>query len=1611
MALDFTGISNENEFYFEHYLQVLLEGDLRDLFAKWNEAEKDEQKRSPVKQLSSIAGKWFRYSQQWKSTKDFQKRFAVQRDFARELIEALGYEYKPHDFSTKEIALPVLATVQKNDRSWLVICEAVFEEVDDFNTCPLTAVLRKEQYTVVPEKLSEETIESLLSGGLFAGEQPPRWCLLLGPAQLLLIDRAKWSEKRALRFDLNEIFNRREPSTIKAFAALTHRDSITPADGLALLDTLDESSHRHAFGVSEELKYALRECIELLGNEAIRFIREERHEAVYNRDMAITLSVECLRYMYRILFLLYIEARPELGYVPKRQKVVSNDPYWSAYSFESLRDLEMVPLTTDDSLNGTYISESLQRLFIMVHEGYDDRREVTDINIENLPQSNFGAFSIPPLASHLFDPERTQLLNKVKFRNEIMQTIIKRMSLGDSGTGRNRRRGRISYAQLGINQLGAVYEALLSYRGFFAEEDLFEVKKAGEQVNELETGYFVSASDLKNYNEDEIVYERDRRGEETKKPKRYERGTFIYRLAGRDREKSASYYTPEVLTQTLVKYSLKELLKDKSADEILHLTVCEPAMGSAAFLNEAVNQLSEAYLQKKQQELGIEIPLEDYALEKQRVKMFIADNNVFGVDLNPIAVELAEVSLWLNTIYAGARVPWFGMQIACGNSLVGARRDVFESRDLRKSKEKIWLNTPPVRVKPGTQFPEKSVYHFLLPSEGMADYTDKVIKSLAADKIAVIKKWQTSFIKTPFTDSEVEQLVIISGKIEEMWQEHARLEAEMRMRTTDTMQVWGQPKPEKETLLSTREKDQIFEQERFSHRVRVASLYRRLKLVMDYWCALWFWPIDKAELLPSRSEYILEITMLTIGSAIDIPESNENLQTELPLFAPTQKKEKIQELKDKFGVIDVEQFCREHERLALVKDITDRHHFMHWELEFADVFTRRGGFDLVLGNPPWIKIEWNEGGVMGDANPLFVIRNLTATNMAEVRDETLLKYPAFSVQYFSEYEEAAGTKNFLNSRIIYPELEKIQTNLYKCFLPLSWRLASGCGVQGFVHPEGVYDDPNGGGLRNEIYLRLKYHFQFVNVRKLFAEILHWNTYSLNILGKKKIETDFVTIANLYLPQTIDASFSHNGNGICGGLKNDDDEWDVTGHLKRIIHIGKKELDLFVRLYDEPGTPNLKARLPALHAQELLSVLEKFAVYPERLGNLQGEYYSLEMWHETNAQKDGTIKENNCIPELPEQWIISGPHFYVGNTFYKTPRRNCLKPLDYDLIDLTAIPDDYLPRTKYVPACKSAEYQHRISNVPWIDDEKGILPNKITDYYRFINREMLSQAGERTLLTSILPKHVGHINTCLGTVFKETEQLLNYFSMSLSIPVDFRVKTTGMGHANTTLMAQLPVLIDFQFKNELRSRTICLVSVTNHFSELWESDFKQEYCKSSWSKSDPRLQNSFFQNLTSKWTRNCALRTDYSRRQALVEIDVLVAQSLSLTLDELKTIYRIQFPVLRHNENDTWYDISGRIVFTCNKGLFGVGLPRTARPADINEGISYGIKSLGRTESGIALGWEDVRDLKEGVVTKTYMDDTLPGGPTQRTVEYVAPFDRCDREQDYETAWKFFEGNG
>ena len=191
-----------------------------------------------------------------------------------------------------------------------------------------------------------------------------------------------------------------------------------------------------------------------------------------------------------------------------------------------------------------------------------------------------------------------------------------------------------------------------------------------------------------------------------------------------------------------------------------------------------------------------------------------------------------------------------------------------------------------------------------------------------------------------------------------------------------------------------------------------------------------------------------------------------------------------------------------------------------------------------------------------------------------------------------------------------------------------------------------------------------------------------------------------------------------------------------------------------------------------------------------------------------------------------------------------------------------------------------------------------------------------------------------------------------------------------------------------FKSKYDTALICRVlmlnCLTQKYDKLWSEIYCDNFKEEQWSVLDKRLNNAVFESLRKDWKWGSPLRTDFERRMALVEIDVLTGMALGLTCEELKLMYTLQFSVLQSYENDTWYDCNGRIVFTSNRSLTAVGFTRSE--------------------------WEaDIKDAPAGKkFYRTITDDTMPGGPIERTIEYVAPFDRCNREEDYETAWRFFE---
>ncbi|MBQ5733964.1 MAG: class I SAM-dependent DNA methyltransferase, partial [Lachnospiraceae bacterium] len=438
-----------------------------------------------------------------------------------------------------------------------------------------------------------------------------------------------------------------------------------------------------------------------------------------------------------------------------------------------------------------------------------------------------------------------------------------------------------------------------------------------------------------------------------------------------------------------------------------------------------------------------------------------------------------------------------------------------------------------------------------------------------------------------------------------------------------------------------------------------------------------------------------------------------------------------------------------------------------------------------------------------------------------------------------------------------------------------------------------------------------------------------------------------------------------------GIKDENDDWNTKGNINRIIHVTKRELMIFAKVFD--GNEKWKeARLPLLQDERLLQVLERFVEQNRTLESYMSSLGATEMWHETNAQKDGTIVRKNEFPEKPIELIYSGPNIWVSNPFYKAIRREYNSNNDYDTIDLEAIKENYRPRCGYAPKCDISTY---IDRAPvYTDGTKGL------SHYRIFMRNMFGLSGERTLISALVPPDVGHVHAVYEIALNDVRQLVLLQGCMSSIVYDFYIKALGKGSGGINVIKNFP-MFSYELGKEIVVRTLMLNCLNVDYKELWEKCWDFRFKNDTWAKSDSRLNNNRFYNLEKEWKLENTLRSEYERREALIEIDVLVAKLMGLTLDELITIYKIQFPNMQTYDKETWFDQNGRIVFSQK---------------------SYGNIVLSRNE------WEKIRDEKEGVFYHKFSDDTLPNGPIERSIEYIAPFEKCNRENDYREIWNAFE---
>ena len=1470
--------------------------------------------------------------------------------------------------------------------------------------------LDRERYHFSPAVINKAITQIFL----MPEERRPHYVLMLAGNVVFLFDRDKWARGSYLQFSLDDLYFQAQIKAYRLHYALFHllccKETLAADGQTVLMDSLIEESYKNAYEVTKDLKEGVIFAVETLANEALYYWKQNNNIPVsdYTDDtFEAEVKDDCLTIIYRLLFLFYAESREELEILP-----VGDEVYKLGYSLESLRDLEMMRLNSQASREGYFFDDSIHHLFSLLSNGH----HATDA-------TNNKSFRVRPIDSPLFNDKNLHHLGNVKIRNIKWQEIIKALSLSK----KKNYCGRISYANLGVNQLGSVYESLLAFRGFYAEEDYIEVHKANDPSDGT---FLVPYSRMSDFDISEVLTDN-----ETGAPIILPKGTFVYRLNGRDRQKSASYYTPEVLTRSTVKYTLKSIIDDvaenkRKATELLDLKILEPAMGAAAFQNEAINQLAEAYLfhqQRQQRESGKSnwrIQPDHYRDELQKVKAYIATHNVYGVDLNPTAIELGKLSLWLNVIHKDMETPFFANRICVGNAVIGAWLKVYSKNEFygiserygAKLKPNKWWEKAPHKVKFFSNRVNRSindVYHFLLPDANMLG-----VRSIKEQKQAnpVAEKRMAAILKNwiePIGAYEFQTLQRLSAKIDILLKDYYIDQISIEKYTNNRREIWdGIDHSGSESLFKEEEQAESYarKQELFDTRYGHNNAYRKLKLAMDYWCSLWFWEYKDADSLPTREEYWADIeALLDVDNdkldnrtrqaleradkvCEDEPEFNRISEEDAQIVAKTQE-EMLTEAKGKTSLFSDE----DPQRLKIVCRLSERYRFFHPMLEFIEVFWLRDGFDIICGNPPWIKLEFDEVGIISEKYPEVAIRKVSAPDVRKKRNELFTIDSQLEKIYRAEEIDNTCSGIFLNAYQNYPLLVGQQTNLYKCVLTNGMELMGRDGFMGLLTPESIYDDPKGQPLRRELYKHLMYHFQYQNELRLFAEVHHHTQYGGQLL-RSSISSPprFASLSNLFHPSTVDACFAHDGHGLCGGIKDENGNWNTTPHKERIVKVGEEELKVLSEVF-ENGADWESAKFTSIHSEVVIQVLEKLSKFPHHVSDVS-ELIISEGLHETGSVDRGIMKRCTTYPDVEKcELIYSGPHFFCGNSTYKTPRSSCLLNSDYDTIDLSIISDDYVPRTNYIPTITLSDFKGIITGFPKGQDNDGNTTYDLwTDYYKVGFRRMIGSTSERTLSGAFLLKNSLHIGGVVSVTFKDYNYLLEFTGLSSSLVMDFYVKVLGISDIHANRLYPFPLGIEDKYKPALFARILLLNCLTKHYAELWEDMWKEEYKQGSWSIEDKRLKP--FASLTEQWQWSTPLRNYFERRQALVEIDVIAAMALGLSLQDLEMIYTIQFPVLQQNENDTWYDAEGKIVFTCSKGLTGVGLDRKRN-----------------AKTGM-LGWEDIRgeQIDENTYagispTHTHTIDPakseLYGGQQQT---FVAPYTRCDRIADYRTAWAHFE---
>lgn len=1351
------------------------------------------------------------FNPEWRTPTDFDRALAGAWDDLKDRFDSIQGELLRMDTSTlrNQWLLPVLRTLgfsptfQKAHTRLKNVSEVypISHRGWDGPGAPAIHLLSaQEDLDLKPSERGAKSPQMMLQSYLNQ-DATQHWAVLSNGFVLrLLRDYFHTSQPGFVQFNLYEMFLTREFDEFRSLYRLAHASRFKPRgkvlttvitevlaeapddeaeDGATeaiqeekelpiWLEVLYEHARSEGSRAEANLRDNVKRALELLGQ---CLLTPALREQLADPAELNTYYRQLLRVVYRSIFLLFAEQR---GLIP--DTAPHAELYREEYSLTALRNLSEEQRFVRDT--GFDLWERLLLTFELARVGN------STLGVQPFNGNLFDRDNIDLVTGACHDLAERNLQDDLpRLSNDDTLLFIECLGFTDAGGVKE----RINYRDLKVEEIGHIYESLLDYTPRIAERDL-----------QLAQGFVP-------------------------------RGTFFLD-SGTERKSTGSYYTPKELVQEVISRALIPVIDERverakdsleaKEEALLSIRVLDPACGSAAFLIAANDTLAQRLADIRWQAKGGAQPQatvdeikETFEGEVQRAKRDVLAHCIYGVDYNDMAVELAQVALWINAASAGYPLSFLDHRIKHGNSLVGAP-----------------LNFMGLGIHPDAY-------------KGRGDENLEKLKA----------------VRKGFTKKQLEQ-------------HRARMQGQL---FDLAVEIPDLDSVEERAISDVQRKAELYRD------FRERDAYKKWQLVADYWTSAFFYPVQEG-----------------VG---EIP-NQQGLSYLMQSF-------------DSQSYAQLTSHRLTGQETGTIAQLKHQYRFFHYWLEFPEVFFEHsgnvregGGFDVIVGNPPWEVVQPEEKKwFSGRDNEIAEASGSKRKNLiVALKDKNLELYR----QWMDYSTEIHSTANFVKSSGRYPALTSGKVNLYAVFAAGNKNLTGANGRTGIIVQTGIAFDNNTKELFQEFILtRSLVSLDDFDNRELIFPGIHRTHPKFCVL---------VLTAPGYGPEEVHFSFYNMR----------------ASHLNDLSRHFTLSPEDFRRI--NPNTLTCPTFRTGRDAEITLKMYERAGVFIDENDQEHGNPWGASFMQMFNMTSDSSLFRT--AEELREWGLkLQGNRFVgVGETYLPLYEAKLIHQYNHRFA--TYLEDsgtrDLTVEELRNPICAPLPRY-------WVREEE--VDEHLTKFDKDGNptwhwsarwllgfRDITNATNERTAIFSLTPRlGVGHTNPIVFLESAGHQENLVFLANMLALPFDFGVRQKlGGTHLTYMYLKQLPLFSpDFYTSENLHHIVPRVLELTY---TAWDI---KPFADDLWSEANEELRSLF----RTQWQTNaeasggghpfeppewaeiaedgCPLPpftwNEDQRALLRAELDALYAHLYGLTRDELLWILdprdvdpitpSLTFPGLRRNE--------------------------------------------------------------------------------------------------------------